>query len=231
MGDQALHFDGRCVCFTGTLNDLKRSHAQREARARGAMTINVVNDRLDYLVVGSIPSPGWKHGSYGRKIEKARELRAATGRPAIVAESTFMEALARTAPIGSGAIDEKVFVGNFKFLVGTLDEIDAIAFEECLNGLQRDLDCHVSVRTSWAAINRDLFGDDSDGRYQVVEIRFVRHMDLETPAQPFADSIERALERVDGADGHLAWFERQEGSADFVRLIREIPQRTRLTSD
>lgn len=73
--DPALDFQGRSFCFTGKLAELKRTRAEREARARGGLTGKVVNGELDYLVVGSIPATGWKHGSYGNKIEKARRLR------------------------------------------------------------------------------------------------------------------------------------------------------------
>jgi hypothetical protein len=54
-----------------------------------------VNAQLDYLVVRSIPATGRKHGSYGTKIEKARQLRAnGERRPVLIAESEFMDALA-----------------------------------------------------------------------------------------------------------------------------------------
>ena len=69
-----LEFDGKVFCFTGTLLQLKRTQAERETRARGGVAVSDVNDRLDYLVVGSKASLGWKFGNYGTKIAAAREL-------------------------------------------------------------------------------------------------------------------------------------------------------------
>lgn len=51
-----IELSDRGFCFTGKLADLKRSQAEREAR--GAHTTDVVNERLHFLVVGSIPSTG-----------------------------------------------------------------------------------------------------------------------------------------------------------------------------
>lgn len=74
MANQQLIFADKSYCFTGKLAELKRTQAEREVRARGGLTTETVNERLDYLVIGSIPAIGWKHGSYGNKIEKARKI-------------------------------------------------------------------------------------------------------------------------------------------------------------
>lgn len=76
----SITFHGKSFCFTGKLADLKRSAAERETRARGGLTTEIVNAHLDFLVIGSIPSVGWKHGSYGTKIEKARAIARNSGR-------------------------------------------------------------------------------------------------------------------------------------------------------
>jgi hypothetical protein len=113
-------------CFTGKLTDLKRSHTEREVRARGGMTTEIVNSHLDYLVVGNIPSIGWKFGSYGRKIALARILSPKNGgRPRLISEGDFTDALAMHSPTNSGAIDAKVFVGKYKFIVEKEDAFDA----------------------------------------------------------------------------------------------------------
>ncbi len=232
---RGLEFAGRSFCFTGKLADLKRSAAERETRARGGLTSKVVNGQLDYLVVGSIPATGWKHGSYGTKIEKARRMAPKNDdRPLLVPESAFVEALALVSPTNSGAIDAKVLVVTYKFVAADEHAFDRESVEDALASLRRDLGCHVSVRANLAATCRDLYGDDTlgtvPGTYLVIETRFVRQMALDDDCDDTVDAIERTLETVDGVDGSARWFERTEGSTDYVRLLREIPESLRVPS-
>lgn len=228
-----LAFDGRSYCFTGTLADLKRTQAARETRARGGLTINRVNRHLDYLVVGSIPSIGWKYGTYGTKIELARELAQNNqGRPQLVPESAFVEALCTFPVTGSGAIDEKVVVINYKFLAADEDAYDCDGLELALRELKDATNAHVSVRSHWGFSYADLFGEDGSEPQTVVnpfvvECRLVKQFPLDGGTADFLATVERAFEGVEGVDGSLHYFERVEGSADFVRLLREIPQRLR----
>lgn len=81
-----IMFHGNSFCFTGKLAELKREQAERETRARGGLTSKVVNEDLNYLVIGSIPSIGWKHGSYGNKIEKAMAISSKSKKLKLVSE-------------------------------------------------------------------------------------------------------------------------------------------------
>jgi len=72
-------FENQSFCFTGALVDLKRSAAQREVRARGGLTVDRVNEHLDYLVVahsGQVEGPvraKWqgRFGACGRARSEA----------------------------------------------------------------------------------------------------------------------------------------------------------------
>jgi hypothetical protein len=176
---QALGVRGEELLLPGKLADLKRSAAERETRARGGLTLKVVNDQLDYLVVGSIPATGWKNGSFGRKIEKARSIGPNYGgRPVLAPESAFMQALALACPTNSGAIDAKVLVVTHEFVAAGEHAFDREGFEHALASLRHDLGCHVSVRAHLAGACRDLDGDTTlehvPGSYLVVETRFVQ---------------------------------------------------------
>ena len=48
---------------------------------------------MDYLIVGADGNPCWAFACYGRKIEKAMELRKAGARIALVHESDFHDAV------------------------------------------------------------------------------------------------------------------------------------------
>lgn len=228
-----LEFENRCFCFTGKLAELKRSHAEREARSRGAQTTKVVNGQLDFLVVGSIPATGWKHGSYGLKIEKAKRLvEDGSSRLQLVPEHLFMESLAQVPPTNSGAIDAKVVVITYKFIAPDRKSFDKVGFERIVGQLREDHEFHVRVSAFFVSAQQDLFRDDSlrgvPESYLVFEARFVKQMPIEDQAGPVAEAIERALEPLVGVDGSVRWFERTEGSADYVRLLRELPEELRV---
>lgn len=229
-----IEFSDKAFCFTGKLADLKRVTAEREVRSRGGLIQDRINEQLDYLVVGDVASPGWKFGAYGRKIEQARALQnTGAPRPMLISESMFMEALVRCPSATSGAIDEKVVVATFKFLL----EAHALDFDQdmiqaSLSDLIHRFPCHVTARGAWTTVHRDLFGvgtaDSSREGELVVEYRFVRHQSLDAPISDFLDSVTRVFENVTGIDGTLRWFERAEGSADFVRLLHEVPTSLRV---
>lgn len=232
MEANALIFSGRSFCFTGAMSELKRTQAEREVRARGGLTCNVINERLTYLIVGDIPSPGWKHGKYGRKIEKAREVAPANGgHPRLISEGMFMQALAAHPPTNSGAIDSKVVVCNYKFLAPAIDDVDVSGLERWLETVHGDHACHISLRSHYAISYADLYGDENAEEAPaalVVECRIVKQMSLSESAERFLEVIERGFEAIRGVDGRLGWFERSEGSADYIRLLHEIPSNLHL---
>jgi hypothetical protein len=226
-----IEFEGRAFCFTGKLAGLKRSQAERETRARGGLTTDIVNERLDYLVIGSIPSVGWKHGSFGTKIDKARTVRQASGRPRLVSEEDFVTSLGHTPATNSGAIDERVVVASYRFLVQEPESFDAAALESMIRQLDSQDGCCATVSTQPAAIHRTLFDEDgvvteSTGHAIVVECRIVRRLSLDEPIQTIIERISHGFEGLRGVDGKLTWFERTEGGAAYIRLLREM-SRTR----
>ena len=185
--------------------------------------------RLNYLIIGSIPAIGWKHGSYGRKIEKARELmKKKSCGLRIVSESEFMEALVSFPEINSGEIDAKVIVCKYDFFTRQ-GEYDHEALEDFLEVLQEGKHCHVSVYVEDAFIYIDLFNEhyDTDEDLSdviVVKCRIVKQVPLDVDSQKVVDDLAIGFEGIEGVDGRLHWFERKEGTASYIRLLGEIPQ-------
>jgi hypothetical protein len=227
-----LAFSERVYCFTGKLAQLKRSAAEREARARGAHTTTDVNERVDFLVIGSIPSPAWKFGDYGRKIEHALGLRRQFGKPRLVQEGEFMDALAHTPPTSSGECDTKLVVCNYKFVVESGGEFDQDGLESLLNSLTAE-GAVASVAAHDVSSLRALYDDDDDAMRTVadsatvVQCRIVWSVPAAEDSAAIADRVERQFEPLYGIDGRLKWFDRTEGSADYIRLLREMPSPTR----
>jgi hypothetical protein len=231
-----VEFRDRAFCFTGGLSELKRTQAERETRARGGVTMDVVNDRLDYLVIGSVPSAGWKHGSYGNKIQKGRDLKTVNKRCQLVLlpEVDFMDALANTTPTVSGDVDEKMCVCNYKF-VAPPDGFDADALEIWLAELS-GMGCHVSVTSEDAFLYQDLYTTDEEDTQPaednaiVVRCRIIKQLALNFPSADFVDTVARGFERIRGVDGSLRSFERTEGTAAYMRLLKEANPKARFKS-
>jgi NAD-dependent DNA ligase len=90
-----ISFDDYSFCFTGESKRATREEMKTLAQDRGAKVVESVSPDLDYLVVGVGGNPCWAYSSYGRKIEKALELRRQGSKLLIVHESDFFNALAR----------------------------------------------------------------------------------------------------------------------------------------
>ena len=78
---------GRNFVVTGTFERGSRTTVTHEIASRGGVVQTNVTLTTHYLVIGSVASRDWVHSSYGRKIQKAMEDRAAGSGIAIVSES------------------------------------------------------------------------------------------------------------------------------------------------
>jgi hypothetical protein len=223
--NQKIIFKNHSFCFTGKLVDLKRTQAERETRSRGGLTTKEINSKLDFLVVGSIPSTGWKHGDYGRKIEKAREIQKENnGKPFLIPEKAFMEALVHSNIINSGDIDAKAIVCKYYFITKP-DSFDNVAFEDWIELLQQTKGCHVSIMVEDPYYLKIFSNEEHSVADEIViNCRIVKQLDLNESSQAFVDDIAKGFESIDGIDGSLEWFEKTEGTAGYMRLLKEIPQ-------
>jgi hypothetical protein len=227
---KSIIFERQAFCFTGHLADLKRTQAEREVRSRGGLTTNSVTARLDYLVIGSIPSLGWSYGNYGSKIEKARQFarHSKEGKPYLISEQAFLTALAETPPKNSGVIDAKIVVCNYHFSIEPKQVFDCNALEEVLQKYQKMQGCFVSARASSSELFADPYSPNQENvrkvkEFTFVDCRIVKQFPLDAPITEFIEGIEQAFENISGIDGRFHWFERSEGSGDYIRLLKEIP--------
>lgn len=84
---------GKTFCFTGTSARAKRKEIAAIIEDAGGLYQDTVTKAIDYLIVGAEGNPCWAFSCYGRKVEKAIQLRKA-GRPiALVNEHDFWAAL------------------------------------------------------------------------------------------------------------------------------------------
>ncbi|WP_085318250.1 BRCT domain-containing protein [Derxia lacustris] len=90
-------FEGRRFVLTGDFVFGPRKTCSRVIELHGGEVASSITRKVDYVVVGGLGSPEWKHGSFGIKIETAMQLRR-DGLPiALVQEDQWANAIPRTA--------------------------------------------------------------------------------------------------------------------------------------
>lgn len=91
-------FEDKTFCVTGILNRGSRSELQKAIQDQGGTPVNSISKKTDYLIVGSTNNACWSYSCYGRKVEKALELRKLGHTIILIHESDIF-----------AAIDGKVF--------------------------------------------------------------------------------------------------------------------------
>lgn len=82
-----LQFDGFVYVFTGRFFSGTRQWCESIVENRGGICSSNVTRRTNYLVIGELGSRDWKHTSFGRKIQKAVEVRSEGRQLAIIEEA------------------------------------------------------------------------------------------------------------------------------------------------
>ena len=88
-----LEFAGYTFCLTGEFVYAPRPNCEDATTQRGGIVKSAVSKKVRYLVVGSLGSQEWKHGSYGTKIDKAMQLKREGAPIRVVREDTWAAAL------------------------------------------------------------------------------------------------------------------------------------------
>ena len=222
-----IEFENKSFCFTGALAELKRTRAEREVRARNGYSQNVINAKLTYLCLDSIPSSGWKYGNYGNKIVKTKELIEKGADLKIISEKDFMVGLEDVTPVDSGDIDEKALICRYEALFQHGD-MDITALEEFLEETTK---YHVSATVEEPFIYKDLynrFSQENIDNLLFFQCKIVKRLDLDANSQEFVDIIAKGFESIKGLDGRISWKEKKEGTASFAKLLQDIPPRIKL---
>ena len=75
-----IEFGGKKFCFTGTSTKHTRSELSVTIARLGGEVVNSLTSTVSYLVIGADGNPCWAYACYGRKVEKAVEMRKAGSR-------------------------------------------------------------------------------------------------------------------------------------------------------
>lgn len=89
-----IEFDGAKFCFTGASSRHTRTALEDVVQRLGGEVTASVTKQVRYLVIGADGNPCWAYACYGRKVEKAVELRKQGIRILLVHENDFHDAVA-----------------------------------------------------------------------------------------------------------------------------------------
>jgi len=78
-------FKGKAFCFSGTFAIGARKDCEQAVINAGAK-VSPLDEDVNYLVIGSYATDSWVHSAFGKNIEKAVSLRAASRPIAIISE-------------------------------------------------------------------------------------------------------------------------------------------------
>jgi NAD-dependent DNA ligase len=92
--DPVIEYPNKTFCFTGVFYYGSRQEIEATVIERGGLIGKNVSLKLDYLIVGSDTNQSWAHQNYGRKIERALEIRdKSRDRPYIIHETDWIKSL------------------------------------------------------------------------------------------------------------------------------------------
>lgn len=87
----SILFEQSVFCFTGKFLYGSRRKVHRATEALGGICLDNVTTKLDYVVIGALASRDWAHTSFGRKIQRAVELRDKGYPIAIISEENWAQ--------------------------------------------------------------------------------------------------------------------------------------------
>lgn len=91
--DPNIEIDGKTFCVTGVLKNGNRKELENLISDLGGIPTNSVTKKTDYLIVGDNGNQAWAFACYGRKVEKALEMRKDGHQICLVHEFDFMDAI------------------------------------------------------------------------------------------------------------------------------------------
>lgn len=91
--DPIIEIESKTFVFTGESKVKSRKEFHEEVMKLGGNFKKNVSSKVDYLVIGSAGNPCWAYSCYGRKVEKAVQLRKKGVQLSIVHEIDFLDSI------------------------------------------------------------------------------------------------------------------------------------------
>jgi NAD-dependent DNA ligase len=91
--DPLIVIEQKEFCFTGISGKAKRTDFERIVNSTGGVFTNSVRKSTNFLIIGDGGNPCWAFSAYGRKVEKAMNMRKEGHPIVLVHELDFWDAL------------------------------------------------------------------------------------------------------------------------------------------
>jgi len=91
--DPEIELDGKTFCITGVLKSGNRASLEKKISDLGGIPTKSLTKKTDYLIVGDNGNQAWAFACYGRKVEKALDLRKNGHEISLIHEFDFMDAI------------------------------------------------------------------------------------------------------------------------------------------
>ena len=91
--DPEIELDGKIFCITGVLKSGNRASLEKKISDLGGIPTKTLTKKTDYLIVGDNGNQAWAFACYGRKVEKALDLRKNGHKISLIHEFDFMDAI------------------------------------------------------------------------------------------------------------------------------------------
>lgn len=227
-----LIFKGKLFCFTGIFVNISRKEVEAEVRKRGGIISKSACDNLNYLIVGSKPSPSWKYGSYGNKIEETCRAIKKGFFIKVISEELFIHAI-EEEPVDKSnvTIKEKILVINFELILNQKEsgyKKKSDIFKHCIAELRTIKELYIQY---WAnpiyeicqyTIENNL-NQIADENIEIHKYRFMKlFKENDTSGSTALINIINDKLKATGVEGTFKYYERHEGSS-FHRLKAIIP--------
>lgn len=91
--DPEIELDGKTFCITGVLKSGNRASLEKTISDLGGISTRTLTKKTDYLIVGDNGNQAWAFACYGRKVEKALDLRKNGHKISLIHEFDFIDAI------------------------------------------------------------------------------------------------------------------------------------------
>ncbi|HCA09559.1 BRCT domain-containing protein [Chryseobacterium sp.] len=91
--DPEIIFENKTFCITGILSRGNRGELQTAIQDKGGIAVNTISKKTDYLIIGDTNNACWSYSCYGRKVEKALDLRKSGHTIVLVHEFDVFDAI------------------------------------------------------------------------------------------------------------------------------------------
>lgn len=91
--DPEIIFKNKTFCITGILSRGTRTELQNAIIKKGGTPVNSISKKTDYLIIGDTNNACWSYSCYGRKVEKALDLRKSGHTIILVHEFDIFDAI------------------------------------------------------------------------------------------------------------------------------------------